>query len=206
MPGGDGCAPGAGNVAARARRGHADRPGDRVRGGTRLQERLAISPHPENPGVSPERPGGRPGSRVAVPLGGRCRLFSASSRHPGAGSPPHRLAWRSGGFPASRARLVGSGSDAGRQLHPRLVPAAGAFPGPGPPPALPRAGPAAPGPVLRLLFPGPGSLWPRSRVLGRSVGLGVRVTHQAARTLLQLDFPRKTPFPCCIVFPSVINT
>lgn len=141
---GDGSAPGAGSVAARARRGHISRPGDRVRGGTRLQAGLDTSPHPENPG-------GRPGSRLAVPLGSRCRLFSAASRQPGAGSPLTAGQGGLGAFLPPELGLPG----AGRQLQP---PALSPLPGL----SSCAARPARPG--RRLLFP----LSPRPRVLGRS--------------------------------------
>lgn len=129
MSGGDGSAaglrgaPGAvrgGNVAARPRRGHIYRFGDRMRRGTWLQACLATSLSSRKSRREPRNaPWEAEVSRMVVPLGSRCRLFSASSRHPGADSQPHPLAWRGGGFSVSRTLLAAdeSGRDAGRQLQ-----------------------------------------------------------------------------------------
>lgn len=138
---GDGSAPGAGSVAARARRGHISRPGDRVRGGTQLQAGLAPSPHPENPG-------GRPGSGWPCPSGAGAGCSPPPAASPGqvGPSPPGREGW---GFPAPRARLAGSGAAA---AAPPPCPRCRGFP---------LALRSRPG---RRLFP----LSPRPRVLGRS--------------------------------------
>lgn len=138
--------------------------------------------HPENTGVNPATPCGRPGCRVAVPLGSRCRLFSASIPPPRgrlAPSPPGMEGWGLFCLPSSacRDRERERCGAAAAAPCPRCRRAACCFPL-----ALPRAGPAAPGPLLRLLFPVLCSMWPRSRVLPWSVSLGVRVTHPAAGT------------------------
>lgn len=156
--------------------------------------------HAENPGVSPAMPRGR----MVVSLGSRCRLFPASSRPPGADSPPR--SWHGGvgaflppglGLPRTAAGAMRAGSSSAPPSA--LAPLLPGFSRREQPRCweLPRAGPAAPGPGLRLPFQGRAPGCPG----GVPCPLGARVTHRAAGTLLQLHFPRKAAGQGSLLYP-----